>query len=304
MANKSREVLTHTGEPEAPDKIQAIENEVLTDAEKRSPEFLAYLGKVDFDLLRKLFFEIFKRIGMDETSFNFLGPERIVESNHGTTYSGIDNAIIIALKNLEATGRPTEQDFAHVLIHEEVHATAKTICRGEIDPTWLADYFPNKVNSIPENQFRELRYGLSRLTLPKKSIHGRTRVFYLLNEGVTEKLAREIFEKYANVKDMDVKEHGKKVNDEKNPENYYYPIPVRFVEALVDRIAKETGLESKMVWESFVRAAYTGEDMENPELRQAFAETISDDFLSRLSRLEIGDEEQMLELIEELKKNN
>lgn len=61
-------------------------------------------------------------------------------------------------------------------------------------------------------------------------------------------------------------------------------VEVKFVDALIAKIAHETKVGQQVVWQAFIRGMYEGEEFNDPELRNSLAEVIAPDFLDKLAK--------------------
>lgn len=297
MGKKSREIFRASGESEENEQVEASEEAArvrFVEKPAKDPELENILSQVDFGLLRGIFERIVERCGLDPRSMNFVGPERIAHSGLGlstASYLAAENIIGIAYQKLrpraEELGVDSVTAAVETLCHEETHATSRVECRGL--EQWWAD---------PATQRMSTKTGYSRW------VEGRNKpadfFFYLFNEGVTEKLSREVFREYAQgsgFPDGVAVATIERAFIEKSTE-VPYGVPVKFVEALIAKLHHETGVDQKLVWQALIRGMYEGEEFRDQELRSMFAEVISTDFLDKLSRADYP--HQLEELLGEL----
>lgn len=282
-SRKSREVFLNSGEPE--DNEQRKEREEaarirLVEKKEKDPELEEVIKQVDFGVLRKIFEEIAEKSGLNPRLMNFIRPERIAHWSLSVgaagSYSVYENIIGISYQELKKWAKQlniSPQIVAiHILCHEETHATGKVECRGL--EQWWAD---------PNLKQMSKKMGFARIIEERnKPIDF---LFHLFDEGVTEKLSREVLQEYIRRADFQNKEAIagiRRVLVEK-PIEMPYAVPVKFVEALIAKISHETGINQSVVWQAIIRGMYEGEDFKDPELRDLFAETISPDFLDKLA---------------------
>lgn len=123
-------------------------------------------------------------------------------------------------------------------------------------------------------------------------------LFNAFDEGITEKIAREIFFQY-------LKEHpdftsSESINQFKNKffvnngEERRYTTLVELVEAFIAKISEVAGVQNKVVWQALLKAKFEGIDFEDNELQQLFAEMVDDSFLDLLSAVNTNQEVKAL----------
>ena len=289
----SREIFKISGEPEEPEKIAYMKKagRAVVEQIAKDPELEKILTGADFSLLRDLFEKIAMRSGVDPATLNFLGPDRIAHRSLSWSGTGIYNAqnnfIGISYDRVKERakklGLDPELTAVKTLCHEETHATSKVECTGENEPR---DKYP---------YYRGDKTGYSRYIEGQEGVHEpyvQKWLFNRFNEGVTEKLSREIFLEYAIKSGKYPKEEiGKfELLERAAPEELSYGVAVGFVNALILKISRETGLDEKTVWRALIRGMYEGEDFQDQELKSLFAEIISPEFLDKLARAYSDDE--------------
>ena len=278
---KSREIFLSSGEPEGESQTRKREEEArirLVEKTRKDPELQKILERVDFDTLRGIFEKIVERLGINPKAMNFIGSERI---SHLTSdwlvgsYSTYENIIDLWYAGIEANAEAQDIDpciaTIATLCHEEAHATARVEC-----------YDIEKWAPWPLAHIESGRLGYALWPKNKPS----DRIFYLFNEGVTEKLGREVFREYlriTNYPDKEVVSAFERALTEK-PNEMPYGVPVKFVDMLIVKICHETGVSNELVWNALVRGMYEGEEFNDPKLRELFAEMILPDFLDKLSQ--------------------
>ena len=295
----SREILKTSGEPEGESVVQELEERAQKEQGHASFELLNFFEKVDFPTLRGMFEDISERSGGDPKALNFIEPDRITYTfpnvHHGVraAYRPEENLIMMRYHMLREFAQeklqiPVDLLALSVLCHEEVHATSRVECRGLEIIAGRPRYDYIRVGYFLDSpQEQEKDEGVDK---------GRMVFLRLFEEGVTDKLGQEIFREYvrrtefADKKtmaefDRAAAEHGKE---------FLYVTPMKFVDALIAKISRETGISRRVVWQAIVRGKYEGEDLANPELREAFAEMVSPYFLDRLSRANSDEELQKL----------
>lgn len=110
--------------------------------------------------------------------------------------------------------------------------------------------------------------------------------FYdMLDEGITETLANEIFEEYikrtGSAEKKEIKDYA--TNFFEN-ENRQYPILVKCVRLLCEKISKRAGVEKGIVWKSFVRGIFHFDTLNHQEAKLWFTQNFPGDFLDQISK--------------------
>lgn len=182
----------------------------------------------DFDFLRKKIEEIIIRCGKTAADVRMTPPEGITDISksqgrlkyamgyYSNGFLGINMRSI-----LETTDDPEKQAliFAHVLIHEEMHSAM----RGAPGQSGFSYDFMAWI------------------------------LHEAWNEGVTEKLSREIVEEYYVA-------HGYSGQADQLIERY--EIPREFLELVIKTISEKTGVAKTVVWEAIIRAAFVEHELD------------------------------------------
>jgi hypothetical protein len=123
-------------------------------------------------------------------------------------------------------------------------------------------------------------------------------LFSIFNEGVTTKFGREVFRKY--IHRMNIK------NDEgieglenalRKDTSFYWGDSVKLVDALIIKLAHETGVSEEVVWGAIVRGMFEGIDLDSAPLSDLFSEIIVPNFIDKLA---IMDHLTITDLVKEL----
>ncbi|MDP1688688.1 MAG: hypothetical protein Q8L47_00975 [bacterium] len=216
-----------------------------------------------------------------------------------------------------------EIKLIHMLIHEETHAASRHLCISAlpmlVDPSsdefakrWLEDpreqeSFPNfmelhlRSKQLEKEQVRKYKQsGYARNILdeeekeiyfPKEGVSQPSRytLFGVLNEGVVEKLARQLTLLYLPQSGMpkdDINQY--KNNIEGKHDELVYSYEVALIDAIVKKIVSVSQINEDVVWGALVRGLFEGETFSDPEVKKLFEETFGSDFLVELSQLQIG----------------
>ncbi len=286
---KSREILNNLGESESEEKIRQYEEDARLKKVKRfqenNPEFMDFLGEVDFKLLADIIRKIAEKSNIDPKTVNIVGPDRISYSRaieyDLAAYHPIENIIYLNLDfpqlreimpKLVNAGIDLKVEVLSSLIHEEVHASARVVCMG------LEEKSETRVGYSPEYQ------------------RGRERkqLFRLFNEGVTQKLGLEIFNEYVHAKNLLKREELGRFNrfhQENDP-------TITFVNTLIERLSYETGVSKEAAWHSMIRGAYEGENLQDPELERLFEELLSRDIIGEITTANIEDLKRLTKILQ------
>jgi hypothetical protein len=289
---EGREIFTSSGELESPEEIER-KKRVLPSRSgglEKGPELENFLQRVDFDLLEDIFKKIAEKSDINPETLNLVNRERIFEKSslgeEGTENAGgyepVKNIIAFSAREME---KFQQTDFSgihpdvlklYILCHEETHATAKTVCKG----------------GFARSRRAEVQMGYQQ-TKFKKTLFGKRpkQFFEFLNEGVTDKLTREVFQEYTTATAFSNTDELSKFR--KKAETYYSPY-VTLVDALISKINSETNIPEEVIWKSIIRGMYEGEDLMGEELRQAFDEAISRGFVERLAIAKTADDIESL----------
>ncbi|MFA6170904.1 MAG: hypothetical protein WC715_00365 [Patescibacteria group bacterium] len=282
-----REIFLEKDIAEPEEQVRNREQKFIDDfvemwGRQNLPEWESFFDKIDFNLLRDLFSELEKKCGITADRSNFIWPEKIISSE--ATYSNYDGKYnLIKLRapgsiptspesekkyyyeRLAETYGTEEMNMLHTIVHEEAHAISKNICVG-LEPSGHHKAHAKEIQSGYHNND-----------------------FGLFNEGVTEKIAREILEKYLNSSGWSNEEKELYRRNRKiNPEKFTYSVEVTLVDAIIKKLAIKNKLPKDQIWNALKRGFIEGERiMENKEIVSLFKETFGRDFLTELKRLTV-----------------
>jgi hypothetical protein len=301
---RSREFFSSAGIPEDPDVIQMREGKT---GNPLPPKIAEKIARFDFEYLKRAFTKILERSGMDAEHLSLVPPERFFRGE-GNQYNPVNHLIniehyfldepkpkksetfrynrdIVAPAGLDSTWTDwteteREADLIHAIIHEEIHAISKSRLIG----AWEGEESEEKNEVDFQNGYKQvlLKGGEADIFLRD------------FDEGVTDKLAREITRQY-------LLDHG--WSEQKVKEAYgevievydagRYGSYIRLVEALVKKIAKDVHQSQEVVWESIVRGKMEGERFEEQEVVQLFRDAVGEGFLEQL-KMSYGDSDQII----------
>jgi len=274
------EFLKKSGEPEDPRLLKTRELVTRKEAElikKENPEFEELLTQVDFEWMKKAFQAILARFKIDPDTINFVEPGMVVPDNSIRGLASYDPDKLIRInyeeigKNLRWSSNPAVV-LAIIILHEECHAISRNICVGYFD--------------YDEEGRRNIKaksgYAQHIIGVEGDKTVTQSESYSLFDEGVTEKIARELVIKYLeshpNLEDLNKRK--KIYEDDSKPK--VYNLAVSLVEAMIVKIANETGVSREMVWQAIVRGKIEGEDLGDADFREMFSEVFTSQFLKDL----------------------
>lgn len=242
--------------------------------EREKAELADYVNCIDHAELQSI---IRRRAQLPDEELNYVPLERIVAGGtHG--YSGrYDDANKVIhfdlpyMRNYLAkiTEVNPEMLGEHIFIHEQVHA----VSHGDSHES--------------DDEDDEDRVGYGRRTrIPGTSLTLRGG-FFKFNEGVTDKLARELYREYAHntgsATDADVENYLTHLDTSPRAEEYMYKREIALVDALVDRIAAEVGVPRDIVWKALSRDFFRNERIDGDDFEELAKGILPNHFLEDLS---------------------
>lgn len=255
---------------------------------EKAPSLEAFLEVVDLDTMREIYEEIAEKSGVDPESIGFVEEDKIY-SDKSMVNTGIfnrrDQTIGLNAKQIEMlstenvvyeAGRDRNLMYLATLCHEEAHAVSHLNVGKLEDIHGTLGLVQGVDIRSGFHEVNELEIGGKKLGLVGENN------FRVLNEGVTEKLARQVFREYQSRNPIvDVEE------EKRDPKIYEitYRFPVAMVEGLVERISSECDVGEDLVWNALVRGYMDGLNLREEELNEALSEIISGDAVERLSNM-------------------
>lgn len=234
-------------------------------------QFSELLKSFDFDTLDKLINDRAREVGYTDITLQSLRADTFYEltSDKKGDYDPESKRIGIGIRKVEQDAAQSGIDAtklaAHGIIHEEMHAVS-----GQHH---IIEYRPFKLS---------VQVGFDQREQTKP------RMFWLWNEGVTEKLAREIYWKYASAKDSataeDIKTYMEKIEEYGRSANEFYQPEVDLVNAFIERMAKEIGDSPTLVWNSIVHGLLRGERWSAGEIEEWTRDILPPNFMGDLER--------------------
>jgi hypothetical protein len=205
---------------------------------------------------------------------NFVAPEHI-SSNSALfsvgSYSPEANTIGLNLgyvkEYMVKEGYPEELTRAYLLIHEEGHAVQKVRCYTGRE---FEDYNINGYIRSDRVPGKDKRFGPDLVTY-----------FHGFGEGVTDRIALEVTEKYAaatNLADRKAVEEFKEKIRLEGP----YKWQQHIVDVVINKLSRASGISPDIVWQAIKAGAYRGDDLYKGELREFLDEELGAKFMSDL----------------------
>lgn len=283
----SRDILIETHLKHAQNKMRLYDRLI----NRESPELENALDKIDFEILQTIFFnKISKYVRGEDIREKFISRWRIANDELLSSLAVYDpdmSAIFVNAENIKKNHENTkiqELKILHIVCHEETHALTHfkhtTIVN---DPHF--EIFQERTG------FDKIIFSFSKIPMgaskeeKSEAMENSTisveRFFNYLNEGITEKFARGIFEEYVSYK-VDL------TSDEK--EEYYktssYEYNVVVFGVICETIAKKLNTDSSYVEEAFYSSMFGGDDLTDPQLQKALDEVTYPGFSKYLSSFE------------------
>ena len=303
----SREEIRALAEAQAA-KDKAAEEKILAelfdeDGDVKESEYLTITAElirgVDYETLKDIFEGMRRRSGVSG-EIGFCGPEKIV-INDGWSGGEYDfhNGITIGSSPLSRqeehpiSRAEFQNEILSTLIHEETHASSKNLKENPTGGKRLLAI----VRSLFKKSDPYRLSGYDRTQLEKSRTK---RAFTDFNEGVTDKIAEEVYGEY-----LQRTGETAKVSDKDRRAEYHvaaYLGSRAVVTAFVEIIAASSELPKQAVWEAIKQGYFTGIDLRQTELQQALEEVFSEGFSDRLSQWGAGEEGKIhTEILEKAK---
>lgn len=214
------------------------------------------LDKVDFDILRGVFEDIYKKCGLDVSKMKFIDREGI-DFFYDTLYfaacAGTEFEVDESGEEKERgylSFNPANFKFVTPILKEKMRKrlhTLKILVHEQVHITQQND--SKEIINIGEDTVELSHSGISR-QVPEEDF--RT-ILTAFNEGLTEKIADMVLDEY-------LRRSG---NSRLVKEGYYrtYDIGRVLIDILVNKIATFSGVPEDQVFNALVRAAYDGQSI-------------------------------------------
>jgi hypothetical protein len=249
-----------------------------------------YIDSVDVFILRDIFAEYLKKLGIQEERINFVHPDSIfIVEKESLQYEGqsalmcynpATNAILInvdiasRINAKNDTNRSTPIEFLRLLFHEYTHgASGNTVTTEQIADDKNTPSF--EINS---------QTGISESKINSKDFeqHVET-IFEILNEAITDLIADEVSLEYGDrVKNEEITRGMVRKYLLGNSLYGAYSQERSLTLGVIKEIADAGGVPEEVVWRGLVRQYFRGESLLDPELMMLLHEVFSAEFLNDL----------------------
>lgn len=219
------------------------------------------LQKVDFDLLRSIFEEIYQKAGLGIDEMEFIKKEDIeffydvfyFAATAGTEPVIDRNTGEIVAERSALHFNPANFKFITPVLKEKLRKrllTLKLLIHEEVHTTQFRGY-----QEFEEKDGTPIHADVSGLTSNDEYLD---RIRVAFNEGLVEKIADKVMEEY-------LKRSG---NSHMIQEGYYktYDIGRMLIDILIHKIHTYSGVPEDQVFNALVRASYDGQDILDDEL--------------------------------------
>ena len=240
--------------------------EVKTLEDENKSKLEQIVRSINFETLKDIFTELGRKAGL-EGDINFIPKNKIVLAADYTDYDPFTNELRLkGLTSISIMGRTA--DTLADICHEETHAVATSQHEGE---------------SKNETSGNELESRVSGLSYFERTGKDYSKDYYRwFNEGVTDKISKDVFRSYIHrIPTTDI-ETGKRIKEDGYVSGY--PLAVLFVEGFCKRIARESSVPEDVVWGSLTRSYLHNENFDDVEVRDLLKEFFSESFLKRLKQ--------------------
>lgn len=280
----NRRVVNSGGQQESEEERLNRQNLGAKEVEKYplDPEIREQLTDFDFLLLRTILEEYYKKSNLDPKRLQPIPLERI--SGRVTSWSGamshdpVRGIIKTNKERLYATATKFKLQIKalleYLLIHEEIHAISRISIEGS-----ATDMEQPVIQRGGFDKFERYRAGEGEDTY----IQSRES-YTLFEEGMTDKLALEVYGKYCAAKGLKGGEYENIVKFIRENPGSPYRDAITFIDIFIKRLAAESGTSEELVWGGLVRGKLEGTDLDDKEFEQLFSEMFSDRFLSLLAK--------------------
>ena len=240
---------------------------------ERSAEFNEALASIDLGLIKRLIQEEAEKCGREKgSSLNFLDQNRVGEieitvhdeSMPISFYNSATNEIEVDYNGMAEQAEKqnpflSKEGFkaylVAVLIHEELHAATELQALGYVGYQHFQSY-------------------------------------QVWNEGVTEKLARELTEKYYK-SSADFSKYDQ-------AQSYNYESAVLLLDVVIAKLSETTGFDQETIWGAIKRGMFENTSLETKELQELFGQTLPANFFKNLRTMSPTNEAEIHGLIEKV----
>ncbi len=241
-------------------------------------EYERTIDRVDFGVIKDIFTEIRRKSGVEE-DFQVVDKRGITVkleallNPNAADYSGIENKIRLfyPFQTNYSSHENLRNEVLSNIMHEETHAAGKV----EDCSSWEArklkweSFFSGKVIEYG-------KYGYSQSWVRKGEFYAN---FNYFNEGVTDKIAEEVYEEYLKRTGETGYFLGEKGNKRYSPG--YLPSRA-LVTAFIEVVASSTHMPSDKIWEAIMQGYMIGLKLDESELKEAFDEIFYKGFVDSI----------------------
>ena len=292
--SSNRKVVFRGNQQELNQHLCRIRNRVL-EKSIEDPKASRTLAGIDLCLIKELIFDHVGRSGIDTTMANFCGPDEIkfVRLIRGRpdavgSYESDANFVLVNPSLIEQDCPERYEDcFLRIIIHEELHAASQTMveidCYGDRAYFQNGYYISQRLTNKPvstEKRAREifecLKRGSGGQSKGKFDCYSdplsgyfisqgcayEPASFSMFDEGVTEKLAREIHFEYLR-RSGGSRSGGEGID--------YYSKALRLAEMFIGKLANEIGIGEQTIWQAIICGKFSGCDLNDEELKSSLA---------------------------------
>jgi len=262
------------------------------------PELDKLKSEVEWDVFWKIVEEIAVKSGVDPKVLNRVSPKTITgikdAKSHGISlegesiaglynfslnFIGIDYSTV---KNDAERYGLNEKIHALLLIfHEYVHSFSAVTWNGQ-----AMESGPFSVEVVETSLGYERIKNITTKTGSREEQLKPEKNFWYLNEAVTDGLAYDIFNEYAQrtggFSKSDIDSYQKALIKSNISD---YPYIVGSIKIMCGIVAKRVGVDRATVWNSLVRGIFDNGTIETDEMKKYFSETFDNKFLPRLSQI-------------------
>lgn len=274
------------------------------------PELKKLKNEIEWDVFWKIVKEISAKSGIDHKHLNKLDKDSILGINDISDLGGEQydvtgaylpnlNAVLIdynVIKKYSAQYNISEKMMSlDSIFHEFVHSLSNV----KISEKQLSSNNDTvAIKSTDMGYFTE--ESTIALNRDKVVYQKESEKFRLVNEAVTQGIAKEIFDQYIQRTGSFSK---KEIED--YHENFYdakiniYTFFVNNLKKICDVVGEKAGVQGDVVWKGFVRGIFYHKPLEDATVKKWFANAFSETFLSELAY--ITSLEEFTQLIEKYK---
>lgn len=242
-----------------------IENKSFLNIETQ--ELRESLKKIDFNLFKNSTAEVFSKNvkDLDFVLENNIREEELGDNEYAL-FDPYEGEILFSKSILKSQFSFYSKSVLDIyvletFIHEQTHAIAKNEIKTKEGGMGISRYLVDESNNIEH-------------------------AFWFLNEGITEKSAREILVKYLGKDNTYLNDEKKLFCNIWSSNEVYCPREkdVKLVNLFIKRISEEIGLNESDVWTTLKESYMKGEDLFDNGIRIQMSELFDKDFLEKLSK--------------------